>query len=203
MTVNNNKDISISKSSILSHRDRASEIYANFAIKRKNILGANRTEDLLLVRIEIVSSYYCIVSFSLFLLRSSVSNGRPYCYSSVSFSLLRSSVSNGRPYCYSIVSFSLLLLRSSVFSGRPSYYSTVSSCLLFLLLLLFFLVWFAIFSAVSWSIFVKFSGNMSLDEKSLLPKSCAKVHFRFRVMSLLVTFLRPILSRSKLCNYHR
>ena len=35
-------------------------------------------------------------------------NGRPYCYSSVSFSLLllRSSVSNGRPYCYSSVSFS-------------------------------------------------------------------------------------------------
>ena len=39
-------------------------------------------------------------------------NGRPYFYSSVSFSLLllRSSVSNGRPYCYSSVSFSLLLL---------------------------------------------------------------------------------------------
>ena len=33
----NNKDISISKSSILSQRDRASEIYASFAIKMKNI----------------------------------------------------------------------------------------------------------------------------------------------------------------------
>ena len=39
MTVNNNKDISISKSSISSYRDRASENYASFAIKRKNILG--------------------------------------------------------------------------------------------------------------------------------------------------------------------
>ena len=41
MTVNNNKDISISKSSILSYRDRASGIYAIFAIKKRNILGAS------------------------------------------------------------------------------------------------------------------------------------------------------------------
>ena len=41
MTVNNNKDISISQSSILSYRDRASEIYVVIAIKRINILGAS------------------------------------------------------------------------------------------------------------------------------------------------------------------
>ena len=41
MTVNNNKDISISKSSILSYHDRAPEIYAAFAIKKLNILGAS------------------------------------------------------------------------------------------------------------------------------------------------------------------
>ena len=41
MTVNNNKDISISKSSILSYRDRASGIYAIFAMKKRNVLGAS------------------------------------------------------------------------------------------------------------------------------------------------------------------
>ena len=37
MTVNNNKDISISKSSISSYHDRASGIYAIFAIKKRNM----------------------------------------------------------------------------------------------------------------------------------------------------------------------
>ena len=41
MTVNKNKDISISKSGILSYRDRAPGIYAIFAIKERNILGAS------------------------------------------------------------------------------------------------------------------------------------------------------------------
>ena len=41
MTVNKNKDISISKSSILSYPERAPGIYAIFAIKERNILGAS------------------------------------------------------------------------------------------------------------------------------------------------------------------
>ena len=41
MTVNKNKDISISKSSILSYPERAPGTYAIFAIKERNILGAS------------------------------------------------------------------------------------------------------------------------------------------------------------------
>ena len=46
-------------------------------------------------------------------------NGRPYCYSSVSFSLLllRSSVSNGRPYCF----LRIILFFSYSFSQKPGW----------------------------------------------------------------------------------
>ena len=113
-------------------------------------------------------------------------NGRPYCYSSVSFSLLllRSSVSNGRPYCYSSVSFSLLL-RSFVSNGRPYCYSFVSFSLL-----LFFFLWF--FLPISrkrfWSIFMKFSG-LIVNHKNLIYFFLFWWrHFRFGVFPYFLVF---------------